>query len=111
MPLLFSIQKNEIQLQEREVKLFKHADDMALVGLILKNYKINHFVQVSKLGELCKFSLLFKTKEHIVNHIGPSLSLCDQSVQDVNSDWEYKNKCLSETISDQEMKSVKMFWK
>lgn len=75
-------------LQDSNYKLFKYADDMALVGLFYKNDAVSdYFAQVSRLVQWYRSSYLainaVKTKELILNHAEQSLSLtlCGQTVE------------------------------
>lgn len=79
-PLLFSVYTNEMTMQDNKYKLFKYADDMALVGLFYKNDAVSdYFAQFSWMEQWCRSSFLsinaVKTKELILHHAEPSLSL------------------------------------
>ncbi len=60
---LFSVCTNKTTLQDSNFKLFKSADDMALVGLFHKNDVVSdYFAQVSKLEHWCKPSFLISAE-------------------------------------------------
>ena len=67
-PTLFSLYTNEIQMNSEIIKLFKFADDMALVGLLVNETSLSsYYCSVDRLSEWCKTSFLElnvkKTKE------------------------------------------------
>ena len=67
-PTLFSLYTNEIQMNNDISKLFKFADDMALVGLLTNEASLSTYYQsVERLSEWCRESYLElnvkKTKE------------------------------------------------
>lgn len=54
-PLLFSVNTNGIQIQCENWKLYKYADDMALVALLCKDCENSEYEeQVSKLEKWCE---------------------------------------------------------
>lgn len=70
---LFSTYTNEMTVHNINVHLFKYADDMALVGLLLKDnvvHEEDYFSQVTVLQNWCQASNLesnvTKTKELII---------------------------------------------
>ncbi|XDV35077.1 hypothetical protein PO909_005118, partial [Leuciscus waleckii] len=87
---LFSVYTNEMTLQDNKYKLFKYADDMALVGIFYKNDAVSdYFAQVSWLEQWCRSSFLsisaVKTME-IVNsfkylgtHVDDKLSFTENT--------------------------------
>lgn len=105
-PLLFSVYTNEMTLglHNSKYRLFKYADDMALVGLFHKNDDVSdYFAQVSKFYQWCVSSSLLlnigKTKELILNHADPlPLILCDQTVEIVNC-FKYLGTLLDDKLS------------
>ena len=73
-PMLFSIYTitNHMNLQTAVTCIFKFADDMALVGLLLNEYSLEtYFSHVSLLNEWCEESFLKinvgKTKELVLD--------------------------------------------
>ncbi len=71
-PMLFSIYTNHMNLQTAVTCLFKFADDMALVGLLLNEDSLaTYFSHVSLLNEWCEESFLEinvgKTKELVLD--------------------------------------------
>ena len=71
-PMLFSIYTNPMNLQTAVTCLFKFADDMALVGLLLNEDSLaTYFSHVSLLNEWCEETFLEinvgKTKELVLD--------------------------------------------
>ncbi len=93
-PLLFSKYTDEMFLNDSNFKLFKYADDMALVGLFFRNDDVSDYTaQVFKLQKWYNSSSLLinvgKTKlilELILKQTGPlpPLTLCEQNVEVVD---------------------------
>lgn len=91
-PLLFSVYTSGIRVQHENYKLYKYADDMALVALLWKDcVHFEYEEQVLKLEKWCEESSLLinvsKTKELILNHSEPltEIMLCDQTVEIVKT--------------------------
>ena len=97
-PLMFSIYTDELKIDSTLVSLYKYADDMALVGLLVKERSLCrqvYFDHVLALQDWCSSSSLFinvgKTKELIfdssddhVNQVTP-VFLNDEPVEIVDS--------------------------
>ena len=71
-PMLFSVYTNHMNLQTAVTCLFKFADDMALVGLLLNEDSLaTYFSHVSLLNEWCEESFseikVGKTKELVLD--------------------------------------------
>jgi hypothetical protein len=71
-PLLFSIYTDFIRSEHKDVKIFKYADDMAIVGLLNhQNSDNNYFTAIDNFTEWCSRNELIlntdKTKEMIIN--------------------------------------------
>lgn len=83
-PFLFSVYTNEmtLNLHNSKYRLFKYANDMALVGLFKKNDDVSdYFAQISKFQQWCVSSSellnIGKKKESILSHADPlPLVLC-----------------------------------
>lgn len=103
-PVLFSLYINALQIKDSNVKLFKYADDMAIVGLFNNNVSCTYETQVHIVEQWCKqHSLIInvdKTKELILNSPGPakSLSISDQPIEVVSS-FKYLGTHIDEKLN------------
>ena len=106
--VVFYIYTNHMNLQTAVTCLFKFADDMALVGLLLNEYSLEtYFSHVSLLNEWCEESFLEinvgKTKEFVLDarktkNVFVSVKVNNESVE-VVSNFKYLGTLTDNKLS------------